>query len=463
MRAIHRKRFLLLGLALVQFHSLSGQSVDSSILSGGQTTVVQSGQNAFSLPLANISRAHRREHVVGNSFFNRNWIAAPGSPKARDGLGPLFNARSCSACHLRDGRGSPFDQEGRLQSLILRLSIPGRDNHGGPLPAPSLGHQLGTRSLPGVASEGQVRTQVRTRRGHFGDGTPFTLEHSEFDLLPTIEIRDGSPELQISPRLAPPVFGLGLIEAIAADDIESFADPLDLDGDGISGKPNRVWNPESKRHELGRFGWKANQATLRQQIAAAFLNDIGMTSTLHPDEALSPEQLNQYGSLPNGGTPEITDQILNRVVLYQQTLAPPGRRNLDDEDVLLGEKQFEAFSCHRCHRQTFTTGRHPEVDELSRQSIAPFTDLLLHDMGPDLADGRSDYQASGSEWRTPPLWGIGLTATVNRNEFYLHDGRARTLTEAILWHGGEAAHSREAFRQASKKERGQLLAFLKSL
>ncbi len=453
----------LLALLFSQEPLCYGQELPSHRLSGGETTVFQSGQNAFSLPLANISRAHRREHVVGNSFFNKNWIAAPGSPSARDGLGPLFNARSCSACHLRDGRGQPFRVDGTPLALIFRLSIPGQTPHGGPIPVPNLGLQLATQALPSIQPEGTVLRELRTISGEFDDGNSYQLHKSVFQIQLTRSDQALPQNLLVGPRLAPPVFGLGLLEAIPAESIQKNADPQDQDHDGISGRYNWVWNSESHQHELGRFGWKANQASLRTQIAAAFVNDIGITSTVHPIEALTADQKTAYSSLAHGGRPELDDRILDRVVSYQATLAPPARRDLDDPDVQQGWRHFQNFNCQACHHPTFETGRHPEFEELSFQTIHPFSDLLLHDMGPGLADARPDFQATGSEWRTPPLWGLGLTRAVNGNEFYLHDGRARSLEEAILWHGGEAEASRVAFQSASHKTRAQLLSFLNSL
>ena len=434
-----------------------------SARSGGDTTVFQEGQNAYSLPLANLDRVTRRTHVVGNSFFNKNWVPAPGAPQERDGLGPLYNATSCSSCHIRDGRGRPTRNGKTANSLLFRLAIPASDSNSIPVPDPIFGRQLATPAIAGVPFEGRVSTRYQSIHSHYDDGTPFGLRSPHYRL--EASENDPIPPMGrlISPRLAPPVFGLGLLEAIPEETLLEFADPADGNGDGISGRPNRVRNPETDRIELGRFGWKANQATLRQQIASAFLNDLGITSSLFPSEALSPAQSDRLQHLPNGGAPEISDHIFNRVLTYQRTLAPPARRNIDAPLVRRGEALFRQLDCHSCHRPELKTGQHPTIQALSDQAIRPFTDLLLHDMGPGLADGKPDHLASGFEWRTPPLWGIGLPEAVNGPAFYLHDGRARSLEEAILWHGGEARHSKEKFKRSHADERAALIAFLNSL
>ena len=431
-------------------------------LSGGETTVFQEGQNAYSLPLANISRMDRRAHVVGNSFFNKNWVVAPSSPEARDGLGPLFNASSCSACHLRDGRGKPPSEEQSSDSLLFRISILGDSHNSQTIPDPILGTQIATHAIPGLLEEGRVEVRY-TEREEAKNETGYFLRTPSYRFIPSQDYLDHSRKLMLSPRLAPPVFGLGLLEAISEATLREFEDPDDKNQDGISGRLNFIPHPNLKHPQIGRFGWKANQIDLLHQITAAFRHDLGITSSIHPTESLSPNQLDRMSKIPNGGNPELSDRILQRVLRYQQTLAPPARRMWTDSKVLRGEQLFTKARCHLCHIPKLETGRHPDIQELSFQTIRPFTDLLLHDMGEGLADGRPDFAASGSEWRTPPLWGIGLTRTVNGNDFYLHDGRARSLTEAILWHGGEAAQSRDTFNEFSEEEKRALIQFLESL
>ena len=262
-----------------------------------------------------------------------------------------------------------------------------------------------------------------------------------------------------SPRVAPPMIGLGLLEAISASDILAGADPDDADGDGISGRARWVWSPEHGRMMLGRFGWKATQPTLLQQTAAAYRDDIGVTSSVFPSEAFAGQP--QDDLLEDD--PEITDETLEEAVFYVQTLAVPAPRDANAPAVMEGQDLFGELGCADCHVPRHVTGTLPDVPEVSNQVIVPYTDLLLHDMGPGLADGRPDFGASGSEWRTPPLWGLGLSSRVQGHTDFLHDGRARDVVEAILWHGGEAASARDAFRALDAPSRAALLAFLHSL
>lgn len=438
------------------------ESQAATSLSGGQATVYNTTPNAFSQPVPGLERMDELHFFVGNSFFNQNWVTAPASTTARDGLGPLFNTRSCAGCHFKDGRGrAPLTDETISTGLLLRLSIPGTDLHYAPLPDPVYGGQLQDQGVEGVAGEGILLITYEEIQGQFADGTPYTLQ------APTYSITDTAYgtlhiELQTSPRVANQMIGLGLLEAVPEETVLAQADPTDRDGDGISGRPNYVWDAYNDRTALGRFGWKANQPHLLQQVAAAFAGDIGITTSLFPllDCAIPQEECQQA---PNGGEPEIADDDLLKVVLYSSSLAVPARRDLDDPAVQQGEAIFVASGCTGCHLPTVETGIHPTIPPLSHQTIHPYTDLLLHDMGEGLADNRPDFQATGSEWRTPPLWGIGLFETVNGHTNYLHDGRARNLMEAILWHDGEAATAKESVLQLSEADRDALLAFLNSL
>jgi CxxC motif-containing protein (DUF1111 family) len=267
--------------------------------------------------------------------------------------------------------------------------------------------------------------------------------------------------VMLSPRVAPQMIGLGLLEAIREEDIVAQADPDDLDGDGISGRPNRVWDAEAGRVALGRFGWKSNQPNVRQQVLGAFNGDMGITSSLFAGDDCTEAQ-GSCREAPSGGAPELRPDFADPVIVYSRTLAVPARRKWNDPVVKQGQALFAQAKCSSCHLPTSRTGV-AALPELADQTIHAYTDLLLHDMGPGLADGRPDFEASGSEWRTPPLWGIGLFKTVNRHTYYLHDGRARDLAEAILWHGGEGGASRDAFVKMSSGDRAALLAFLGSL
>jgi CxxC motif-containing protein (DUF1111 family) len=431
-------------------------------LSGGTTTVFDTTRDAFARPLANLEGDRRDDFFLGNSTFNRGWVIAPASVVDFDGLGPLFNATSCSGCHFKDGRGRPPERDDEsFLSMLVRVSIPGRAENGGPLPDPVYGDQLQENGVLGVPGEGTSRVTYVEVPGAFADGEPYSLRRPSYR-IEKLGYGPLAPQVMLSPRTAPFVFGLGLLEAIPEETILGFADPDDRDKDGISGRPNRVWDAERRATVLGRFGWKANQPSVNQQNAGAFLGDMGITSTLFPDEGCSAAQ-ESCKAAPTGATPQVRDLLLQQVTFYMQTIGVPGRRNVEALDVRRGRKLFDEARCVGCHVATIETGTLPGVPEVDHQKIHPFTDLLLHDMGPELADDRPDFEATGTEWRTAPLWGIGLVKTVNRHSYFLHDGRARGFVEAILWHGGEAARSRDAFLAMSKADRDAIVAFLESL
>lgn len=430
-------------------------------LSGGQASVYDASPLAFSSPIPGLNNDDELLFEVGNSFFRSNWVVAPSSTTARDGLGPLFNARSCSGCHFQDGRGRAPEFSGELSSgLLIRLSVSGVGPHGEPLPHPTYGGQLQDQSIPNVPTEGTFSISYSQVSGQFADGTSYSLRKPDY-FLDLSGYGDGSGVL-FSPRVANQMIGLGLLEALSESTILERADEMDANGDGISGRANYVWDQISQSNKIGRFGWKANQPTLLQQSAGAFHGDMGITSFIFPSENCSTSEFDCQ-SAPNGGMPEIEDDDLYKVELYSSTLAVPTRRNYKTENVLRGKEIFFQIGCESCHRSKMVTGNHPKVAALSGQTIFPYTDMLLHDMGDDLADGRPDFLATGNEWRTPPLWGIGLFQTVNNHTNYLHDGRARSIEEAVLWHGGEAESSREQYKQLSSTQRQDLLDFLNSL
>lgn len=430
--------------------------------SGGEGTVFLEGKTALERPLANITLENRRKFTVGNSFFNQNWVTAPSSTEARDGLGPLFNARSCSACHVKDGRGAAYDEIEPTVAILIRLSIPGHDPKKGVIPEPVYGDQLQLKAIENVLPEGSNTVAFQEIDGWYADGMPYTLRK------PLITITDLSSgplhsNVLIGLRAANAVYGLGLLEAIPESDLLALADENDDDGDGISGRPNKVWDVEAGESRLGRFGWKANQPSIKQQMATAFHDDIGLTTSLLPAENYTDARAEELAAFPDGGHPEVSDLIMDRMLAYMRTLAPPARRHVNDERVVEGERLFYELQCNACHATTFKTSSQPGFPELENQIIHPYTDLLLHDMGEELADGRPDFEATGTEWRTPPLWGIGLHQIVNPRSGFLHDGRARTLEEAILWHGGEALNSRDRFIALDVESRRALLMFIESL
>ena len=431
-------------------------------LSGGETTVFDLTRDAFARPAKNLSDEHRDEFSLGDHFFNRNWITAPASASGNDGLGPVYNATSCSACHFKDGRGAPpAGPDDVWQALVMRLAAPGADEHGGPLPEPTYGLQFNQLAILGVPSEGRPSVTYEDVEGTFGDGEVYRLRRPVYAFA---ELAFGPlvTGARTSARIARPLIGLGLLEAIDEAAVLAGADEDDVDGDGISGRPNRVWDRRRGELVLGRFGWKAGRPTVEEQVAGAFHEDIGITSALFLDENCTGAQ-GDCGAATHGGTPELDDEKLIWLTHYTETLAVPARRHWDEAVVLRGKALFHEAGCAGCHLPKLVTGTLEGFPELSGQTIRPYTDLLLHDMGEGLAADRDEYAASGREWRTPPLWGIGLVDTVNKHTFFLHDGRARGFVEAILWHDGEAIVPRERFRNMPRTDRDALVQFLESL
>ncbi len=422
--------------------------------SGGVATVFDATGSAFAQPAPTLSVSSLARHDAGDAAFEAVFVTSPAP--VNPGLGPLFNANSCAACHTSDGRGRPPATGEVPTGLLMRLGVAGSDAHGGPLPAPAFGGQLQVRAVLGQLPEASLVVQYVENGGTFSDGAGYSLRFPAYQLQnPYTDLPAG---LLTSPRVSPPNFGLGLLEAVPEATILALADESDANGDGLSGRPNYVWDAGAGRMALGRLGLKANTATLLQQSFTAYSQDIGITTSFLPTENCE----GQLAACAAHGA-DISDSVVQAVTFYLRTLAVPARRRLDDPVARHGETLFTRIGCAGCHVTTLHTGGVPGVPELSNQTIHPYTDLLLHDLGPGLADGRPDFAASGSEWRTSPLWGIGLTAAVNGHTNFLHDGRARNLTEAILWHDGEAHATREGFRTLPSAERDALLAFLNSL
>jgi len=435
---------------------------------GGETSVSNFTHQAFSQPAANMPLVEKLNFHVGNSFFRNPWVIAPASTDARDGLGPLFNTNACQNCHIRDGRGHPpLSDDDNAVSMIVRLSVPATESNNqqtllidGAIPDPIYGHQLQDFAIPGIPPEARITIDYKTITKVFSDGHKVTLRS------PTVKLSQLAygqlhNDAKLSTRIAPPMIGLGLLQAIDGATLESLSDPTDNNRDGISGRVNRVWNQQTQTTDIGRFGWKASQPTLKQQNAAAFNGDLGITSSIFPNNNCTTTQ-KQCIEKEKPLEPEVSDNILDAVTFYSHNLAVPIRRNTKAADVIKGQQLFKEAKCNTCHIERITTGT-SQFPWLSQQTIEPYTDLLLHDMGDGLADNRSDFLASGSEWRTPPLWGIGLTKTVAGQMHFLHDGRARTLLEAVLWHGGEAQQSTDEVLQFNADQRHALIAFLQSL
>lgn len=444
---------------------------------GAGTSTKRVNRDAFSHFNQNLTFEEEQDFKLGNALFRKLWVSSPSSTQASDGLGPLFNARACQSCHLKDGRGHPPEGDADATSMFLRLARPAvtpdeieavQTHVAANMPDPTYGGQLQDLAVPGLRAEGRMVIDYVEKPVELGDGTIVHLRR------PTYSVADLGygplhPDTTLSPRIAPPMIGMGLIEAIHPADILANADPTDEDGNGISGRVALARDPATGEIALGRFGWKAQNATVRQQSAGAFAGDIGISS---------PDVPNHHGdctdnqadclAMPTGvqarlGETEAPDPVMDLVTFYSENLAVPARRDVDDPLVLDGKQHFHTLGCADCHRPKFVTSREAANPAHAFQLIWPYSDFLLHDMGEGLADGQQVGRASGTEWRTAPLWGIGLTETVNGHTFFLHDGRARNLTEAILWHGGEAQGARDGFAALEKTDRDALIAFLESL
>lgn len=400
--------------------------------------------------------------VAGKSLFEKNWVSAPASTAASDGLGPFFNARACAACHKDGGRGDAAET----------LNFVTGD--------PVYGEFLQTRAIQGLRAEGQVKIAYRTRIARLPDGTEVVLNAPQYEAY---DLQYGPLDKHLSARIAPSLRGLGLLEQVPEQYLELLADPDDSNGDGISGRISKVRQAGLGTHTTGRFGWKAETASLSVQIARAFSLDMGLGTSLFPSAfgdctSKQPECLQRAsGNSPGAADPEVSDAIVNLVLAYLQSLGPA--RHLDNVDggqqawrndtpkepasgaaagetahsgaergfMATGPDLFDSVGCSACHLPSIPAGS---------TSISPFTDLLLHDMGSGLAAEATESAAAG-EWRTAPLWGLSAARS------YLHDGRATTLAEAILWHGGEAAASVTAYSALTAAEREVLHTWLKGL
>ncbi len=437
-----------------KYSEVENDEIDTRF-SGGVNTAFDQSSGAFAHVFPGLSATDLNVHEVGDRHFETSFVTAPAP--LRPGLGPVYNNVSCASCHIADGRGKPALPGERLLSMLFRISIPGEDAHGGPLQVPGFGGQLQSNAVFGKALEGSINIMYTEEQVFFADGQSISLRRPSYALQNTYVPTPAG--MLISPRIAPPVFGLGLLQAIPESTLLGWADEQDMDGDGISGKPNYVWDVLSEATSIGRFGWKAGAPNLLQQTAGAYNEDMGITNPLFPVES-------SYGQTQFDGLHdevEVSDSILKAVAFYTQTLSVPARRKIKDPVNQAGEKIFAKAGCDKCHKPSVRTAVDVSFRSISNQLIFPYTDLLLHDMGVDLADNRPDFKANGYEWRTAPLWGIGLTQLVNGHSYFLHDGRARNSMEAILWHGGEANQSKEFVKQLPKSDREALLAFLNSL
>ncbi|HEX4985542.1 MAG TPA: di-heme oxidoredictase family protein [Burkholderiales bacterium] len=448
----------------------AGNALEDPDLSAGTFTIRRFDAQAFSEPAPVLTVKQRQVFMAGRSVFNRQW-ATVNSLNGDWGLGPTFVADRCSACHVGSGRGSPPKSgDEQLLSMLVRLSVPGTDGHGGPKPHPHYGDQLQNRGLDGktvdvlyagtpVPNEADLFLDWEEIPVALSDGGQVALRKPRLR-IERLNFGELGPDVMLSLRNAQPLVGIGFLEAVPEEALLDIA--RKQRALGYDGRPNRVWDAVRRRVALGRFGWKANVPSLKQQVAAAAIGDMGVNSNLYAGQNCPPVQVACAKQLP-GNFPELIDAEIDSLELWLQALAVPARRHLDDPEVRRGAGLFAAAQCAVCHVPELKTAKFEGLPQLSDQVFHAYTDLLLHDMGEGLADGRPDFGAGPRDWRTPALWGLGLSKTVSGSTALLHDGRARNVVEAILWHGGEGERSREAFGQMSKPDRDALVKFVESI
>ena len=430
-------RVLLVGLTLSLVSACAPDEpapewVDDQL--GGETTRRALRGRPFNQVIRNASNAELARFADGAEVFDRHLIAG-------DGLGPDFDDDGCLSCHI--------DQAADGEAIHLPQGFVNRIDHQ-LAAAGGLGPQAQMRRTDGDP-EATLDLVWEIVVGHYDDGTRYELLRPRHQLGTGGRYPSHGPSSQ---RMAPPLIGLGLLEAVPETALEAASDPDDADDDGVSGRVRTVPDPlDPSRTVTGRFGWKASQPTIESQTLAALDQDMGIDMT----GATTPADLD---------TPRATEEIdraaLADMIFYNRTIAVPIGRGRGADDVARGAQTFEEIGCVSCHTPTQRSGD-DVVRGLTDQTFHPFTDLLLHDMGPDLDDGLAEPGAESSEWRTAPLWGLGRRVEVTGRRAFLHDGRARTPTEAVLWHGGEAKASRDAFRALDSGERRNVEAFLASL
>jgi len=473
---------LVLTLSIYAWYSTSRiQSLFISIpafteqehLPGGEMTAKRLSERTFIHAGRNVQGQEKLSFWTGFSLFRDPWVIAPSSTSDRDGLGPLFNTRSCISCHLAGARGhAPIIGVSKPSALVIRLGP--KQSGSGLWADKNYGDQIQPRAIPiehhslskKLQGEAKLDLEYTELVGAYADGASYSLREPMYKL---VELSQGDIQENIgmSPRFAPVIYGLGLIEAISQQDLLSQEDIDDDNNDGISAKYNRVFNTgsHSEMNAIGRFGLKAKHSSLRRQIGAAFRDDIGITNAMFEFETCSHSQQDcvQASVLGEQASVELPDKLLDLVAVFTRSLAVPPARNLEAKEAQEGRRIFYEAQCASCHTPHYVTSTDYPVKTLSGQSIYPYSNFALHDMGEALADTVHEFSANGREWRTPPLWGLGLQQRYNKNAVFLHDGRARNIEEAILWHGGEAKQSQELFINMSLSERNALLTFLKAI
>ncbi len=456
-------KILFLSLALIQFSCSKDETEDyeeipeaEDLKLGGLATIFSNGPDAYTFPPDGLTAQEISLHLQGDGAFDQTFVTYPSVQAG--GLGPNFNQNSCVNCHIRNGRGSSPQFSGdNSAGLLLRISLAGLGQNNDAISVPGFGTQLQTKAIFGVTPEGKIGVSYVPISETLADGTIITLQKPIYSITGTyISLPSGT---EISPRSPPPVFGLGLIDALSISSILAQVDENDSNGDGISGRANYVWDYETNQTKLGRFGLKASSFSLLHQTASAYHQDMGITNMLFTSESCATQTNCVSGLNPNN---DIDQNTLDVTTFYTKSLGVPARRNTKDASVIAGKQIFNSIDCIKCHTPKQVTGN-SSIAILTNQTFFPYSDFLLHDMGASLADNRNDFLATGTEWKTPPLWGIGLAKTVNSKAQFMHDGRAKTVQEAILWHGGEAQTSKNKFKQLSAKDRTDLLNFINSL
>ena len=440
-------------------------------LPGGETSNQVENKNSFSLSSRNLEEHMRINFLVGNALFERMWEDSSISKNiAKDGLGPFFSARSCESCHINDGRGHiPLTNKEDKISVVIQISqnIEQSNNDVKNIEDDIYGGQISEFAVKDVLKEADILIDYKYSLEMYEDGRVVELRRPIIK-IDNLNYGEFNESTTFSARIAQPMIGLGLIENISDQSLLVYEDINDLNNDGVSGRANKVWDIEKEKLAIGRFGWKAAQPSVYQQTADAFYNDMGLSNKLYnnPFNCTSKqEDCNRAisGNSEEHDNLEVSSDQLDLVTFYSSQLGVPARRNLNAVNVKKGKEIFFALNCNSCHVSSFETDNSGIHANLKNQIIYPYSDFLLHDMGESLSDGVSEFLAQGSEWRTPPLWGIGLTNIVSEEYGYLHDGRARTIEEAILWHGGEAKEIIQNYKKLKKSEVNQLLSFINSL
>ncbi|MBK9502725.1 MAG: thiol oxidoreductase [Leptospiraceae bacterium] len=425
---------------------------NSFIYAGGETTVFDVSLNGFNRISTNVKEMDKiLKFNRGNQVFKATWANDGKTPF--QGLGPLMNSNSCNGCHFLGGRGkNKAKLETEFHSMAFKFQTDEFDNYG---------FQIQDKSIDPrkISIEAKIDVTFIEREGRFPDGEKYSLREPKYSFSNWNYAKP--KEFSFSPRVAPVIYGMGLLSLIPHEVLESLEDVEDKDKDGISGKINRVFNHRTQQTEIGRFGWKANQPDIHQLIATALLEDLGITSRLFPKQNCSKEEVKCNQAQPFGS--EIDPNSFEDLEYYSLLVGVPATRIANESFFAEGKDLFIKIGCASCHKTEFKTGVNSDYPELSRQTIHPYTDLLLHDMGEELSDGFKDGLANGREWRTSPLWGIGLYLSVSQHSNLLQDGRARDIQEAILWHEGESKQAKESYKKLNKSDREKVLKFLQSL